>query len=527
MSKLHLHSIIDLGRNHPIRRSAGVGLAAVVALQVLGSHAVAASASGEDWSQYLHDGAHSGFTSETLINQSNAASLNVETGWPVSFDNGAVCPSSNDYCSSTVAAQPTVATVGGNRLVFVGTWNGSEYALCASSCTVGSNSYTSGQVVWSTYVGRTSGCGGPTNSRIAGVTDAAAVGTATISSVVHTVVYVGAGGDIALDGSVIPNATSQLFALDAVSGAVLWHTALGSAPNHYLWSSPVLANASLYIGMASDDDCPLIRGGVVQLDPNTGNVLHQFSTVPSGCIGASVWGSPTVDAVGNVYVATGNGGTCSVSEPYAVAVLKLSATLGLLSHWQVPLKQRLSDGDFGNTPTLFSGTVSLTGTLRSLLGVANKNGLYYVFDTTKLGAGPVKQLRVAVGGNDPETGGGSISPSSWDGTRIYVAGGTTTIGGTNYQGSLRAFNPNKLGAGPVWATGFRGGPVLGAVASDPGLVAVGAGAFSMVVNSANGTVLFTAVASGFYGAPSIAYGVIYEGDTSQVGELHAFSVNGL
>ncbi len=526
MPSLHLPLSIGRRRNGGSRAPAGVGIAAVVALQVLGSSGAAAISSGNDWSQYLSNGGHSGFTSETLLNQSNAASLKVESGWPVSFNNGAVCPSTNDYCSSTVAEQPTIATVGGNRLVLVGTWNGSEYALCASSCTVGANSYTSGQMVWSTYVNRTSGCGGPNNSRIAGVTGAAAVGTATINNVVHTVVYVGGGGDIALNGSVIPNATSQLYALDALTGAVLWQTSLGSAPNHYLWSSPLLANGSLYVGIASDDDCPLIQGGVVQLDPNTGNILHQFFTVPNGCIGASVWGSPTVDAAGDVYVATGNGGSCSQHEPYAVAVLKLSSTLGLLSSWQVPAKQQLADGDFGNTPTLFSGTVSPTGKLRSLLGIANKNGIYYVFDTANLAAGPVKQIRVAVGGNDPEKGGGSISPSSWDGTHIYVGGGNTTIGAVKYKGSLRAFNPNKLGAGAIWAIGFTGGPVLGAVTTDPGLVAVGAGAFSMVVNSATGTVLFTAVASGFYGAPSIAYGVVYEGDTSQVGELHAFSVNG-
>jgi len=525
MPSLHPRSV-SRRRDRRIRAAVGVAVVAVVALQLMGSGGAAAISTGSDWSQYLHDVTHSGFTSETLLNQSNAASLKVETGWPVSFSNGAICPSVSDYCSSTVAAQPTIATVGGNRLVFVGTWNGSEYALCASSCTVGTNTYTSGQVVWSTYVNRTSGCGGPTNSRIAGVTDAAAIGTATINNVVHTVAYVGGGGDIALNGSVIPNAISQLYALDALTGAVLWTAPLGSAPNHYLWSSPVLANGSLYIGIASDDDCPLIQGGVVQVDPNTGQVLHQFSTVPNGCLGASVWGSPTVDAAGNVYIATGNGGTCSQHETYAVAVLKLSSTLGLLSSWQVPLKQQLSDGDFGNTPTLFTGTVTPKGTMRSLLGIANKNGLYYVFDTTNLGAGPVKQIRVAVGGNDPEKGGGSISPSSWDGSRIYVGGGNTTIGTTKYKGSLRAFNPNKLGGGAIWAIGFTGGPVLGAVATDPGLVAVGAGAFSMVANSATGTVLFTAVASGFYGAPSISYGVVYEGDTSQVGQLHAFSVNG-
>ena len=165
----------------------------------------------------------------------------------------------------------------------------------------------------------------------------------------------------------------------------------------------------------------------MQLDPNTGAVLNTFSTVPSGCTGASVWGSPSVDASGDIYIATGNPGTCSQAEPYAVAVVKLSSTLNYISSWAVPTSQQVSDSDFGNTPTLFAGTVTSTGPLRTLIGVANKNGLYYVFDAANIGSGPIKKLRVAGGGSDPETGGGSISPSSYDGKYIYVAGGKTTF----------------------------------------------------------------------------------------------------
>jgi len=503
---------------------AAVLTAAVIAWQVLGAVAAAAGGTGNDWPQYLQNAGRSGFTSESLLTSSNAASLQAKGGWPVPLANGAVCPSSKDYCSNLIASQPVIATVAGNQLVYAGSWNGDEYAICATTCSVGGQAYISGQVVWSVYAGRSSGCGGPLNSRINGVTGAAAVGTALINGVARDVVYVGAGGDIAFDGSVIPGASSQMLALDALTGALLWSAPLGSASNHYLWSSPLLANGSLYIGIASTDDCPLIPGGVVRLDTGTGSVVNTFTTVPSGCTGASVWGSPAADSAGNIYVATGNNGSCGSSEPYAEAVLKLSASLGVVAHWQVPASQSVSDGDFGNTPTLFTGTVTHTGALRSLLGVANKNGYYYVFDTAKLSSGPVRRLHVARGGSDPELGGGSISPSSWDGFHIFVAGGNTTIGGVSYPGSVREYDPNNLGT-PLWQQGLKGGPVLGAVTTDPTLAVASAGAFVNVLNSATGVQAFKDVASGFYGAPSIAHGVLYEGDTA--GNLHAWSVNGL
>jgi hypothetical protein len=212
--------------------------------------AAVALGSGSDWPGYLHDISGSGFTSESLLNPSNAGSLATKAGWPVHLTNAAVCPSTNDYCSRFIASQPIIATIAGNTLVFVGAWNGSEYAICASSCNVGGTAYTSGQIVWATYVGRTSGCGGPLNSAIHGVTSAAAIATVQIAGVTRSVVYVGAGGDIAMNGSVIPNATSRLVALDSTTGAILWQTPLGSAPSYYLWSSPVYANGSLYIAAA-------------------------------------------------------------------------------------------------------------------------------------------------------------------------------------------------------------------------------------------------------------------------------------
>jgi hypothetical protein len=472
------------------------------------------------WPEYLHDASGSGFTSETLINPSNASALKPKTGWPVALTNGAACPSPPATCSNMIFSQPVVATVSGTTLVYAGSWNGSEFALCASSCTVGSTTYTTGQVVWHTYLGRTSGCGGPSNSAIQGVTSAAAVANVPVGGVTQPVVFVGGGGDITQSGTVITNATAQVLALNALTGAVLWRSSLGSAPTHYTWSSPLYANGSLYLGVSSLSDCPLVQGKVVQLDPGTGTVLHTFDVVPNGCLGGSVWGSAVADALGNIYVATGNAGKCTSTEPYAVAVLKLSPTLGLESQWQVPAAEQVYDSDFGSTPTMFSGTVTSGGTLFALVGVANKNGIYYVFDQNNISAGPVQRLRIAVGGGAFK---GSISPSSWDGRRLYVAGGNTTINGTAYVGSLRAFDPNNLSS-PLWELGFASGAIVGAVTTDPGLAVVGRNGGMTVVNSATRAIAFSG-SGHFWGAASIAHGVLYIGDLT--GNLHAYSVNGL
>src|SRR5258708_40019327 len=100
------------------------------------------------------------------------------------------------------------------------------------------------------------------------------------------------------------------------------------------------------------------------MDATTGTIQHTFNTVPTGCIGASVWGSPTIDqAGGSGYFATGNNGSCSTAEQYASAIVKLSASnLTYVSSWQ-------ARHEFGCTPTLFQQP--LCGTLLQLVCLAN------------------------------------------------------------------------------------------------------------------------------------------------------------
>src|SRR5262249_34803145 len=117
---------------------------------------------------------------------------------------------------------------------------------------------------------------------------------------------------------------------------------------------PVFYKGSIYEGLASFGDCPLVRGGIVQMNAVTGTVENTLYTVPAGCTGASVWGSPTVDTTtGDIYFGTGNAGSCGSPETLAAAVVQTDSSLNLLSTWQIPGNQQIKDGDFGSTPTLF------------------------------------------------------------------------------------------------------------------------------------------------------------------------------
>ena len=70
----------------------------------------------------------------------------------------------------------------------------------------------------------------------------------------------------------------------------------------FVWSSPAVFGNSVYIGVASFGDCPLVQGQLLQLDRITGALQHTFNVVPNGCTGGGVWGSPTIDAAaGTIY----------------------------------------------------------------------------------------------------------------------------------------------------------------------------------------------------------------------------------
>jgi len=246
--------------------------------------------------------------------------------------------------------------------------------------------------------------------------------------------------------------------------------------------------------------------------------------VPPGCTGADVWGSPTMDtATGDIYFATGNAGPCKKRETLGVAVIRTNASLKLLGSWQVPsAKLPNHDSDFGSTPTLFSASIG--GVVHQMMGIQNKNGIYYAFKRYDISRGPLWQDRVARSGNCPECGKGGISPSAYNGHLLFIGGEKTSIGHAICAGSIRAVRPST--GKVVWADCLRSGPVLGAVTAVPGLAFVDAGNTVYAVGTNRGTVVWRYQdkhrGSRFWGAPTVSGGRVYVGN--QDGRLYAFGI---
>ena len=203
-----------------------------------------------DWPTYLYNGTRTGYDGgEKIITSSTARKLTRlwvhTTGRPIS-------------------TQPIQV----NGVVYYGSWNGYERAVDAAN----------GAQRWAAFLGVTHDrrCG-PSPS--IGVASTAVVGTIKVHGIATRAVFVG-GGD------------GNFYALNASTGRKIWKTRLGRPPGYFLWSSPLLYRGSIYEGVGSLADCPLVRGGMVRMNAATGAVKSKFSTVPPGCAGADVWGSP-------------------------------------------------------------------------------------------------------------------------------------------------------------------------------------------------------------------------------------------
>ncbi len=425
------------------------GVSAVVIHQL---RPVKASVSAGDWPAFLHDPQRTAASGDTTISTANAAQLGLK--W--AFKTGAA-----------IAATPTVV---GNT-VYVGSWDGYEYALNA----------TTGALVWKTFLGQTTA---PCYPQLAGVSSAA--------DVENGVVYVG-GGD------------SNWYALDAATGSILWNVFIGdNTKGWYNWASPLIYNGYAYVGTSSVGDCPLVPGQLLQVNLSTHQVVNTFNAVPTGQVGGGIWTTPSVDTATNtIFVTTGtrNQDTQTLSE----AIIALDAnTLTIKSSWSIPNSQQTVDSDFGNTPILFTDSKG-----NPLVGAINKNGFAYAWNRNNLAAGPVWSQTVTLPGTCPQCGDGSVSSEAFANGTLFLAGGSTVINGVGYRGSVSALNPDN--GNFLWRH-VDTGPVIPGLAYSNGLIFAGAGPTLEVLDAASGTRLYSYTTGGYlYAAPSVAYGQIYTG----------------
>jgi len=438
----------------------------------------AKAAATDEWPTYLGSIQHTNYQStETILKASNVGKLALKWSHGV----------------QTISSQPVIS----NGVVYWGSWNGLEYAYS-----------TAGKLLWQRQLGTTKG-----PCLTAGIADTPVIGA--IGST--PVLYVGAGGNTNADGH------DNLVALNATTGAVIWKTDIGSSPspNVLQWGSPTLYNGSLYIGITSLEDCPVIPGQVIKINATTGKIQATFNAVPSGCIGTGIWSTPSI-INGNLYLSTGNPGTCSTTEKYGFAILELDpATLAVKSYWHVPISTAL-DYDFGASVTPFSANGV------NYVGAINKNGTFYAFHENNLSIGPAWTRSLALSADCPQCGvnrGGNLSSAAFDGTHLYVAGGQTTLNGVNCPGTVNQLNPTT--GAFIWRKCLSY-PVIGSLVEFPGVLGVAYGSTINLLSPSNGNLLyaytFRSVASGshFWTGIAVAEGMLFAANAN--GRMFVFGL---
>lgn len=374
-----------------------------------------------NWSQYLYSGSHSSYNAATTtITPANAA--NLTKAWKFQPPSPTGLTGLKGFLSS-----PTVY----NGVIYIGARNGYFYAISEST----------GAVIWQKFIGyqpkKTCGPEGFTS-------------TATIApdpSTGNPTIYV-------------YGATGYLYALNTTDGSEVWPPAVVAIPSttqsdYYAWSSPLVFKGRIYIGISSECDRPLVRGGLDAFDQATGALKNTFWTTPAGTRGASIWSSAATDG-NSVFVTTGNGPTSSDG----FSVIRLSASLGRqLGIWTVPLADRTGDADFGGSPGFW--TAIINGVQTTMVGACNKNGDFYAFIAADISAGPVWTDQI---GNSFKVGPGECDAAPvWNGTNLYLASNGTTINGTAYGGSIREVDPAS--GAVIWQTGLAG-PIIGTPSED-------------------------------------------------------------
>lgn len=334
-----------------------VALAGAAKATTAGAPPAPTPASCDGWATFQHDQSHTGAGCGT-INTSNVATL--VPGW-------------FDRLTNAVTAEPAVV---GNT-VLIGDNGGIFHALDAST----------GAQKWIFDVTKYD-----SHSWSYGVITSSAAYTDAISTKRLT------GHE---DGAVVFGGGGSVFALDALTGALIWHRDLAptdpTGPDE-VESSPVVVphadptNASstgvVLVGLDTNESTHGVSGGLVALDAQSGTVLWTFEPDPGGPAqgGAptgpgngcnDVWSSPAVDpealGTGLVFFGTGN---C----PDGHAAIEAISLAGGTPVWQFiePPANHGTDDDFGSSPIL--ATLKTAAGSEPVVAEGGKSGWVYVLN---------------------------------------------------------------------------------------------------------------------------------------------------
>lgn len=406
--------------------------------EIPGKGAIPAAATLADgWATYGGGHLRTFFNpAETRINRDNVASMRPKWSYPT---------------AAVVTASPSVAWIetaaeGRIKVVYVTSWDGTLYALRASN----------GSRLWSFRMKPHPGASYP---------QAASAEIATVAGEQRVFV---AGG-------------MTLYSLAAATGELRWEFDAGTGcttctprtERNQIESSPAVVGDLVYFAMDVNDQVPG-KGGAFAVDAAHGHLVWYFDLVTGstcrplstdrvhrfdgfhtaaelglpeeffatrpGCnfdrtwtACGNVWSSFAVDRRRrSIYTASSNCDTDDDPEtpdppppmpPYEEAVFALDFEGNPRWVWR-PREVDNEDLSFGAVPNLF--TIPFAGVEREVLGVGNKDGVYYVLDRDGINElsgriEPYWKTQTVPGGAI----GGIIASAAVDGRRIWL---TTAIG---------------------------------------------------------------------------------------------------
>jgi polyvinyl alcohol dehydrogenase (cytochrome) len=249
------------------------------------------------------------------------------------------------------------------------------------------------------------------------------------------------------------DAGANAYALDALTGKLLWKTKVERFPVARITGSPTLHGGRLYVPVASSEEgagssptyeCCRFRGSVVALEAATGKQIWKTYSISEEAIptrknsvgtqlwgpsGAPVWSSPAIDVRRNaLYVTSGNNYSdppSRMSDSFIAMDLNTGKILwsrqmtqgdAYVSACRLPDKTNCAasngpDFDFSASPIL----VTLANGKRALIA-GQKSGIVHALDPDRQGE-VLWQVRVGQGG----TMGGVQWGSAADRSNIYVA----------------------------------------------------------------------------------------------------------
>jgi outer membrane protein assembly factor BamB len=258
----------------------------------------------------------------------------------------------------------------------------------------------------------------------------------------------------------------ELYAFDLSSGAAVPGFPVnveppGDVPADQLQRPGLaLTGGQIIIGYGGNDgDCGTYHGWLVSV-PETGGSPRTYEVDPKSSEGA-IWGSgnaPAIDASGNVWISTGNGGAGS-SYGYQESVLRLDPSMQLLDSWAPSNWAALDSGDVdlgSSEPVLLpNGPVFQIG----------KAGVGYLLSAGHLGgtnAPPVYSAPVCNGSwGGAVYSSGIIYVSCSDGLRALAVSGSSFSPVAAWQVSSAVNGPPIVAGDLVWATDWNHGTLYG------------------------------------------------------------------